>query len=632
MPGFTHLQIAQPVTLGHHLLAYEAMFARDAARLSDCRRRVNLLPLGSAALAGTGYPIDRAQVARALGFDGICANSLDAVSDRDFAIEFAAAAALAMVHLSRFAEELILWCSPGFRFVTLADRFCTGSSIMPQKKNPDVPELVRGKTGRVVGALTGLLVLMKGQPLAYNKDNQEDKEPLFDIVDTLADSLALTTDLVASGIAVDAARMRAMAREGFATATDLADYLVRKGMPFRDAHEAVARAVRHAEAKGVDLAELAARGPQVVRRRDRQRRVRGADAGRLGRLAQSSRRHGAGAGPRGGRRGARGAAEALVPRCENTCSGDDLGAGLPGASGGIAHDDRVHSADRAHRADALGARHLVVDVRDLLHRHRAVALVRHPPRRAAADPRQRRHAGIGTRDPVPQVALRPRPAGGAAHCTETRRGPLMDSKNVAFLGLGVMGYPMAGHLAKAGHRVTVYNRSADKAARWVAQHGGKHAATPAAAAGGAELVMMCVGNDDDVRAVALGGDGALAGMRAGAVLVDHTTASASVAREVHAAAKARGVGFLDAPVSGGQAGAENGKLTIMVGGDADVFAQAEAVLAHYARAVTLMGGRGQRTAHQDGQPDLHRRARAGARRGDQLRAARRARRASSCST
>ena len=257
MPGFTHLQVAQPVTFGHHLLAYEAMFARDAARLSDCRRRVNLLPLGSAALAGTGYPIDRAQVARALGFDGICANSLDAVSDRDFAIEFAATAALAMVHLSRFAEELILWCSPGFRFVTLADRFCTGSSIMPQKKNPDVPELVRGKTGRVVGALTGLLVLMKGQPLAYNKDNQEDKEPLFDIVDTLADSVALTTDLVASGIAVDAARMRAMAREGFATATDLADYLVRKGMPFRDAHEAVARAVRHAEAKGVDLAELA---------------------------------------------------------------------------------------------------------------------------------------------------------------------------------------------------------------------------------------------------------------------------------------------------------------------------------------------------------------------------------------
>jgi argininosuccinate lyase len=256
MPGFTHLQIAQPVTFGHHLLAYEAMLARDADRLADCRRRVNRLPLGSAALAGTGYPIDREHVARALGFEGICANSLDAVSDRDFAIEFAAAAALAMVHLSRFAEELILWCSPGFRLVTLADRFCTGSSIMPQKKNPDVPELVRGKTGRVVGGLTGLLVLMKGQPLAYNKDNQEDKEPLFDIVDTLDDSLALLTDLVNSGIEVDVERMRAMAREGFATATDLADYLVRKGVPFRDAHEAVARAVRHAEAKGVDLADL----------------------------------------------------------------------------------------------------------------------------------------------------------------------------------------------------------------------------------------------------------------------------------------------------------------------------------------------------------------------------------------
>ena len=256
MPGFTHLQIAQPVTFGHHLLAYEAMLARDADRLVDCRRRVNRLPLGSAALAGTGYPIDRGHVARELGFDGICTNSLDAVSDRDFAIEFAAAAALAMVHLSRFAEELILWCSPGFRLVTLADRFCTGSSIMPQKRNPDVPELVRGKTGRVVGGLTGLLVLMKGQPLAYNKDNQEDKEPLFDIVDTLDDSLALMTDLVASGIAADVERMRAMAREGFATATDLADYLVRKGVPFRDAHEAVARAVRHAESKGVDLADL----------------------------------------------------------------------------------------------------------------------------------------------------------------------------------------------------------------------------------------------------------------------------------------------------------------------------------------------------------------------------------------
>ena len=256
MPGFTHLQVAQPVTFGHHLLAYEAMLARDAERLADCRRRVNRLPLGSAALAGTSYPIDRERVARELGFEGLCTNSLDAVSDRDFAIEFAAAAALIMVHLSRFAEELILWSCPRYGFVALADRFCTGSSIMPQKKNPDVPELARGKTARVVGHLTGLLVLMKGQPLAYNKDNQEDKEPLFDTVDTLVDTLAIFRDLVATGINVDAARMRAAAREGFATATDLADYLVKKGLPFRDAHEAVARAVRHAEARGCDLADL----------------------------------------------------------------------------------------------------------------------------------------------------------------------------------------------------------------------------------------------------------------------------------------------------------------------------------------------------------------------------------------
>ncbi|MBK7794619.1 MAG: argininosuccinate lyase [Betaproteobacteria bacterium] len=256
MPGFTHLQVAQPVTFGHHLLAYEAMLGRDAERLADCRRRVNRLPLGSAALAGTSYPIDRERVARELGFDGLCGNSLDAVSDRDFAIEFSATAALLMVHLSRFAEELVLWTSPRFGFVALADRFCTGSSIMPQKKNPDVPELVRGKTGRVVGSLMGLLVLMKGQPLAYNKDNQEDKEPLFDTVDTLADTLAIVADLVAGGITVDAARMREAAREGFATATDLADYLVKKGLPFRDAHEAVARAVRHAEGRGCDLADL----------------------------------------------------------------------------------------------------------------------------------------------------------------------------------------------------------------------------------------------------------------------------------------------------------------------------------------------------------------------------------------
>jgi argininosuccinate lyase len=256
MPGFTHLQVAQPVTFGHHLLAYESMLARDTERFADCRRRVNRLPLGSAALAGTSYPIDRDRVARELGFDGLCTNSLDAVSDRDFALEFTAAAALVMLHLSRFAEELILWMSPRFGFIALADRFCTGSSIMPQKKNPDVPELVRGKTGRVVGDLVGLLMLMKGQPLAYNKDNQEDKEPLFDTVDTLADTLAVMTDLVATGIEVDPARMREAAREGYATATDLADYLVKKGMPFRDAHEAVARAVRHAEANGVDLAEL----------------------------------------------------------------------------------------------------------------------------------------------------------------------------------------------------------------------------------------------------------------------------------------------------------------------------------------------------------------------------------------
>jgi argininosuccinate lyase len=256
MPGFTHLQVAQPVTFGHHLLAYDAMLARDMERFVECRRRVNRLPLGSAALAGTSYPIDRERVAAELGFESLCGNSLDAVSDRDFAIEFCAAGTLLMLHLSRFAEELVLWMSPLFRFIALADRFCTGSSIMPQKKNPDVPELVRGKSGRVVGDLTALIVLMKGQPLTYNKDNQEDKEPLFDAVDTLDDTLAIMTDLVATGIRVDAARMREAAREGYATATDLADYLVRKGMAFRDAHEAVAQAVRHAETKGVDLPDL----------------------------------------------------------------------------------------------------------------------------------------------------------------------------------------------------------------------------------------------------------------------------------------------------------------------------------------------------------------------------------------
>jgi argininosuccinate lyase len=256
MPGFTHLQVAQPVTFGHHLLAYEAMLARDSERMIDCRRRVNRLPLGSAALAGTSFPIDRDLVARELGFEGLCTNSLDAVSDRDFAIEFAAAGALLMMHLSRFAEELVLWSSPRFGFVRLADRFCTGSSIMPQKKNPDVPELVRGKTGRVYGDLVALLTLMKAQPLAYNKDNQEDKAPVFDVVDTLLPTLAVLTALVSDGIEVDAERMRAAASEGYATATDLADYLVKKGLPFRDAHEAVARAVRHAESERCDLATL----------------------------------------------------------------------------------------------------------------------------------------------------------------------------------------------------------------------------------------------------------------------------------------------------------------------------------------------------------------------------------------
>ena len=291
MPGFTHLQVAQPVTFGHHLLAYDAMFARDMERFVDCRKRVNRLPLGAAALAGTSFPIDRAHVARELGFDEVAGNSLDAVADRDFAIEFEAAASLVMVHLSRFAEELVLWSSPRFAFVTLADRFCTGSSIMPQKKNPDVPELVRGKSGRVIGHLVSLLVLMKGQPLTYNKDNQEDKEPLFDTVDTLADTLAIMTDLVAGGIRVNAERMRAAAAEGFATATDLADYLVRRGAPFRDAHEAVARAVRHAEAKGVDLSGASGGRATSVFAAGGRRRARGVDARGLGREPRPRRRN-----------------------------------------------------------------------------------------------------------------------------------------------------------------------------------------------------------------------------------------------------------------------------------------------------------------------------------------------------
>jgi argininosuccinate lyase len=255
MPGFTHLQVAQPVTFGHHLLAYFEMLERDRERLAEIRSRVNRLPLGAAALAGTSFSIDRNRVARELGFEALCENSLDAVSDRDFAIEFCGAAALVMVHLSRLAEELVLWSSPRFGFVRLPDRYCTGSSIMPQKKNPDVPELVRGKSARVIGSTVALLTLMKGQPLAYNKDNQEDKEPVFDAVDTVKDSLAVFAGLVA-GLQPVPRAMRAAVLEGHATATDLADYLVRKGLPFRDAHEAVARAVREAERVGRDLSAL----------------------------------------------------------------------------------------------------------------------------------------------------------------------------------------------------------------------------------------------------------------------------------------------------------------------------------------------------------------------------------------
>jgi argininosuccinate lyase len=255
MPGYTHLQVAQPVTFGHHLLAYFEMFARDAQRLADCRRRVNRLPLGAAALAGTSFPIDRQRVAKELGFDGVCENSIDAVSDRDFAIEFAACAALVMTHLSRFCEEIILWVNPRFGFVEIADGFSTGSSIMPQKRNPDVAELIRGKTGRVNGHLVALLTLMKGQPLAYNRDNQEDKEPLFDTVDTVTACLAVFTEML-GGIKVSREAMAAAARQGHATATDLAEYLVRKGVAFREAHEAVAQAVRFAESRNCELSEL----------------------------------------------------------------------------------------------------------------------------------------------------------------------------------------------------------------------------------------------------------------------------------------------------------------------------------------------------------------------------------------
>ncbi len=266
LPGFTHLQVAQPVSFGHHMLAYVEMFKRDAERMQDVRRRTNVLPLGSAALAGTTYPLDRERVAKTLGMDGVCQNSLDAVSDRDFAIEFTAAASLCMVHVSRLSEELIIWMSQNFGFIKIADRFTTGSSIMPQKKNPDVPELARGKTGRVVGHLMGLITLMKGQPLAYNKDNQEDKEPLFDTVDTLKDTLRIFAEMVGGqanaagvkegGITVNAQAMEQAALKGYATATDLADYLVKKGLPFRDAHETVAHAVKAATSHACDLSEL----------------------------------------------------------------------------------------------------------------------------------------------------------------------------------------------------------------------------------------------------------------------------------------------------------------------------------------------------------------------------------------
>jgi argininosuccinate lyase len=255
MPGFTHLQTAQPVSFGHHLLAWNEMLERDYGRLMDCRARMNQSPLGAAALAGTTYPINRALTAELLGFDKPTENSLDSVSDRDFAIEFCSFAALLMTHLSRISEELVLWTSAQFNFIELPDRFCTGSSIMPQKKNPDVPELVRGKVGRVNGHLVSLLTLMKSQPLAYNKDNQEDKEPLFDTVDTVLDSLRAFADMIPA-IKPRIEPMREAALRGFSTATDLADYLVGIGLPFRDAHEVVGKAVAHGVASAQDLAEM----------------------------------------------------------------------------------------------------------------------------------------------------------------------------------------------------------------------------------------------------------------------------------------------------------------------------------------------------------------------------------------
>ena len=255
LPGFTHLQPAQPITFGHHMLAWFEMLERDAQRLAECRARINRMPLGAAALAGTPYPIDRAMTARLLGFGGLCENSLDAVSDRDFAIEFVSDCALVMMHLSRMSEELVLWVSAPFAFVELGDAYCTGSSIMPQKKNPDVPELVRGKSARVIGHLNALLVLMKGQPLAYNRDNQEDKEPLFDTIDTVTDCLRVFAGMLGT-LECRRERMRETARLGYMTATDLADYLVRRAVPFRDAHEAVGRAVRSAVDTGRDLSEM----------------------------------------------------------------------------------------------------------------------------------------------------------------------------------------------------------------------------------------------------------------------------------------------------------------------------------------------------------------------------------------
>jgi len=255
MPGMTHMQSAQPVTCGHHLLAWNAMLERDWQRFGDCRKRVNVSPLGVAALAGTGFPIDRNMTAAALGFEGVCSNSLDAVSDRDFTIEFCGVAALMMVHLSRMAEELVLWASQHLGFVDLGDAFCTGSSIMPQKKNPDVAELVRGRSGRAVGNLTSLLVLMKGQPLAYNRDNQEDKQPLFDSFDNAHACLVVLAAMVPN-MTFDRERMREAASRGHATATDLADYLVRRGLAFRDAHEVVGTAVRLAESSGRELDAL----------------------------------------------------------------------------------------------------------------------------------------------------------------------------------------------------------------------------------------------------------------------------------------------------------------------------------------------------------------------------------------